>query len=148
MKLYEQMPEFTNGTTWLNGRVTKSDLIGNKPILIHFWSVSCYLCKGSVQEINELKALFNQKLTIIAVHMPRSEKDLDIEVIKNRAREYNMKHPIIVDDNVLVTDAFENEQVPACYLFDRNGRLRHFQSGERGMQLVKKRILRLLNEKD
>ncbi|CAM5692119.1 Thiol-disulfide oxidoreductase OS=Lysinibacillus sphaericus OX=1421 GN=LS41612_18785 PE=4 SV=1 [Lysinibacillus sphaericus] len=39
MKLREQMPELTGATTWLNGEVTKAQLVGAKPTLIHFSSV-------------------------------------------------------------------------------------------------------------
>lgn len=49
MKLREQMPELVGATTWLNGEVTKAELVGKKPTLIHFWSVSCHLCKEQCQ---------------------------------------------------------------------------------------------------
>ncbi|MEH7470056.1 TlpA family protein disulfide reductase, partial [Priestia megaterium] len=45
MKLREQMPELTGATSWINDEVTKEDLVGDKATLIHFWSVSCHLCK-------------------------------------------------------------------------------------------------------
>ena len=43
MKLRTPMPDLTGATTWLNGEVSTSDLVGEKPTLIHFWSVSCGL---------------------------------------------------------------------------------------------------------
>ncbi len=40
--------------------------------------------------------------------------------------------------------AFENKYVPAFYLFDRQGKLRHFQAGERAAKMVEPVIERVL----
>lgn len=146
MKLHEQMPELEGATAWLNGKRTKSELLGKKPTLIHFWSVSCYLCKESMGDVNTFRDYFNRELNVIAIHMPRSTDDLDIAVIKENARKYDMRQPIIVDNKLTITDAFDNDHVPAYYVFDREGRLRHFQAGGKGMKMLKKRIQRLLDE--
>lgn len=146
MRLHEQMPKLEGATAWLNGKRTRSELIGKKPTLIHFWSVSCYLCKESMRDIDRLRDYFKRELNVIAVHMPRSKDDLNMEVIKATARKYDMTQPIIVDNQMAVTDAFDNDHVPAYYVFDRDGQLRHFQAGGQGMQMLKKRIQRVLDE--
>ena len=43
MKLREQMPELAGAVEWFNGELSKEELVGEKPTLIHFWSVSCHL---------------------------------------------------------------------------------------------------------
>ncbi|TGU69123.1 TlpA family protein disulfide reductase, partial [Mesorhizobium sp. M00.F.Ca.ET.186.01.1.1] len=83
-------------------------------------------------------------LKVIGIHMPRSEKDTDIEVIKQTIAEHNLTHPIAIDNDMKTVDAFQNEYVPAFYLFDENLQLRHFQAGEKGLNLVKKRLFRIL----
>ena len=42
MKLRSHMPDLSGATTWLNGEVAKRELVGEKPTLIHFWSVWCH----------------------------------------------------------------------------------------------------------
>jgi thiol-disulfide isomerase/thioredoxin len=143
MKLREQMPELTGATEWINGEVTKEDLIG-KPTLIHFWSVSCYLCKEAMPEINDLRDEYDDELNVVAVHMPRSEDDLDLGVIRSMAMGHDITQPIFVDSEHKLTDAFENKYVPAYYVFDAEGNLRHFQAGGSGMNMLKKRINRVL----
>ena len=86
MKLREQMPELDGATAWLNGEKTKAELVGEKPTLIHFWSVSCYLCKESMPDVNEFRDRFKEDLNVVAVHMPRSEDDLDMDLIKSNCR--------------------------------------------------------------
>lgn len=51
MKLRQPMPELTGEKAWLNGEVTREQLIGEKPTLIHFWSISCHLCKEAMPQV-------------------------------------------------------------------------------------------------
>lgn len=144
MKLREQMPELTGATKWLNGEVTKDQLVGDKPTLIHFWSVSCSLCKDAMPDVNEFRDEYEDELNVIAVHMPRSEKDLDMSVIEATAQGHDINQPIFVDSEHKLTDAFENKYVPAYYVFDETGQLRHFQAGGGGMKMLRKRVNRVL----
>jgi thiol-disulfide isomerase/thioredoxin len=146
MKLREQMPELTGEAAWLNGEVTKNDLIGDKPTLIHFWSISCHLCKEAMPQVNQFRDDFKDKLNVVAVHMPRSENDLNLEEIKQVAAEHGINQPIFVDSDHKLADAFENQYVPAYYVFDREGNLRHFQAGGSGMKMLEKRVNRVLDE--
>ena len=146
MKLREQMPELQGATTWLNGETSKSELIGEKPTLIHFWSVSCHMCKEAMPDVNNFRDKYKDELNVVAVHMPRSEDDVDLEQIKNVAAEHDITQPIFVDSELKLNDAFENQYVPAYYVFDKEGQLRHFQAGGSGMKMLEKRVNRVLDE--
>jgi thiol-disulfide isomerase/thioredoxin len=146
MRLRSDMPELNGATEWINGEVSKSDLVGDKPTLIHFWSVSCGLCKEAMPNINQFRDDYKDELNVIAVHMPRSEKDLDITQIKEVAAEHDITQPIFVDNDHALTDAFENEYVPAYYVFDAEGKLRHYQAGGDGMKMLTKRVNRVLGK--
>ncbi|MBD7983380.1 TlpA family protein disulfide reductase [Sporosarcina sp. Sa2YVA2] len=146
MKLREQMPELTGATAWLNGEVTKSELVGEKPTLIHFWSVSCHLCKEAMPDVNNFRDQYKDELNVMAVHMPRSEDDVDLGNIKEVAAEHDITQPIFVDSDLKLTDAFDNQYVPAYYVFDKDGQLRHFQAGGSGMKMLEKRVNRVLDE--
>ncbi|MGE5703334.1 MAG: redoxin domain-containing protein [Clostridia bacterium] len=144
MRLREELPDFPGITEWINGQVTKADLAG-KPVLVHFWSVSCYMCKESLPQINEWREKYAANgLKVVGVHMPRSEADTNLETIKQTIAQYELTHPIAVDNEMKTTDAFQNEYVPAYYLFDETLQLRHFQAGEKGLSMVKKRLNRIL----
>lgn len=148
MKLRTEIPDFAGVTEWVNGQVDRAALLGH-PVLVHFWAVSCHLCKEGLPFINHWRDVYGEqyKLKIIGVHMPRSEKDTEIEPIKATIKQYELTHPIIIDNAHAVTDAFQNEFVPAYYLFDDKLQLRHFQAGERGLQMVDQRIQKILGVK-
>ncbi|WP_153731952.1 TlpA family protein disulfide reductase [Sporosarcina obsidiansis] len=146
MKLREQMPELQGATTWLNGETSKSELVGEKPTLIHFWSVSCHLCKEAMPDVNNFRDQYADELNVVAVHMPRSEDDTDLELIKKVAAEHDITQSIFVDSELKLNDAFGNQYVPAYYVFDKDGQLRHFQAGGSGMKMLEKRVNRVLDE--
>ncbi|MDQ0350442.1 thiol-disulfide isomerase/thioredoxin [Alkalibacillus filiformis] len=146
MKLRTPMPEITGATEWINGEVTREDLVGDKPTLFHFWSVSCGMCKEAMPQVNEFRDDYSDELNVIAVHMPRSEKDLDLDQVKEVAEEHGITQPIFVDSEHKLTDAFENQYVPAYYVFDAEGNLRHFQAGGSGMKMLTKRVNRVLGK--
>ncbi|TFE03668.1 TlpA disulfide reductase family protein [Jeotgalibacillus sp. R-1-5s-1] len=148
MKLREPMPELSGATAWLNDEVTKEELVGEKPTLIHFWSVSCHLCKEAMPEINELRDEYEDDLNVVAVHMPRSEDDLDMQVIEQVAQGHDISQPVYVDSEHKLTEAFENQYVPAYYVFDKDGQLRHFQAGGSGMKMLRKRLNRVLQTEE
>ncbi|RSK26857.1 redoxin domain-containing protein [Bacillus sp. HMF5848] len=146
MKLREPIPELTGATTWLNRELTRDQLIGEKPTLIHFWSISCHLCKEAMPQVNQFRDNYKNQLNVMAVHMPRSEKDLDITEIEKVAKDHDITQPIYVDNDHKLTNEFENQYVPAYYVFDNTGQLRHFQAGGSGMRMLEKRVNRVLDE--
>ena len=149
MRLRDEMPSLDGATKWYNSEaIKKEDLLGNNPTLIHFWSVSCELCKMAMPSINAFRDDYKDKLNVISVHMPRSEKDLDLEQVKIIADEHDISQPIYVDNDHTLTDAFSTQHVPAYYVFDNEGKLRHFQAGDGGMKMLKKRVNRVLGIKD
>ncbi len=48
--------------------------------------------------------------------------------------------------SINLADMFENQYVPAYYVFDREGKLRHFQAGGSGMKMLEKRVNEYLDE--
>lgn len=145
LRLRTELPSLEGITEWVNGAISKEDLIG-KPTLIHFWSISCGICKESLPEVNELRDN-HPELQVIGIHMPRSEKDTEIPPVKETIAKYELKHPQGIDNLHQVVDRFENEFVPAFYLFDRNGLLRHRSAGEKALSMLKNPLERVLNEK-
>lgn len=146
MKLRSQMPELKGEAAWLNGTVKREELVGVKPTIIHFWSMSCHDCKEIMPQFNQLMKIYDERVNFIAVHMPRSKEDTEIGRIKKAARKFKITQPIYIDNHMTLTDTFNNKYVPSYYLFDKNGMLRHYQSGGSGMKMLEKRMLKLLNE--
>ncbi|WP_391120650.1 redoxin domain-containing protein [Psychrobacillus sp. L3] len=146
MKLREEFPEFPRRLQWINGQVTKEQIIGDVPVLIQFWSVSCNQCKSTMAYLHKWKGLYGERFKIISIHMPRTTEDANDYLVCQTAMQMNMTNPICLDHELVVTKMFQNRIVPAYYLFDKKGLLRHYQSGESGMQMLERRLILLMNE--
>jgi thiol-disulfide isomerase/thioredoxin len=144
MKLRETMPELKGVSGWLNTAGNEEPAV-QKPVLIHFWSASSPLCRESMPDLNNIRDDFEADMHFIAVHVPLLEEDVYRSVIKETAENLNIIQPVALDNQRVLADAFELPKVPAYYVFDRNGRLRHFQKGGRGMKMLRRRIERVLN---
>lgn len=146
LRMDTPLPSLEGGTDWFNAEPITVDDLKVKPVLIHFWSVSCHSCKESLPDINGWVDQFEPfGLKIISVHMPRSQSDTNVDLVKEAVEEYKMKQPCVVDNWHEITDRFENKFVPAYYVFDKEHKLRHFQAGEKALKMVKPVIERVLN---
>ena len=145
MKLHAPMPSLDGARTLNKQEITREMLIG-KPTFFHFWSVSCDLCKYGLDTISYMAHKYANDLNVIAVHMPRNEQDIIIHNVKAVRDYYKMKQPIIVDNDFSLTDRFSNQYVPAYYVFDHNGLLRHYQAGSGSLRILERRIQRIIEE--
>src|SRR5215212_131409 len=148
MRIGTEMPPLDGATEWLNatGAHAAHESQG-RPTLVHFWSVSCGVCKENLPRVAEWRDRLGARgLRVVAVHMPRYEADTDTEAVRDAVTEYDITEPCAVDNEHKLRDAFQNEQgyVPAYYLFDAEGHLRSFAAGERGFALVAAAVERLL----
>lgn len=145
MKLHAPMPSL-DGATWLNNwGMSREQLVG-KPAFFHFWSVSCDMCKHSLGGINYIANKYSDELNVIAVHMPRTEQDKVVQNVQAVIDYYKMTQPVVIDNNFFLTNQFKNHFVPAYYLFDSDGLLRHYQSGNGTFRMLERRIQRIIEE--
>lgn len=143
MKRNSPLPDLSKAQEWLNGDEFMLEKHPEKMILVHFWSVSCTLCKKDFPDFNQLIEDFKEEVFPVAVHMPRKEIDYDRTQILKDLNDFNINQPCILDQDLVISRLFENQYVPAYYLFDQSGKLRHFQAGGRGIAMLKRRISRI-----
>jgi len=145
MRLREPLPNLEGITAWINGDISSEQLAG-KPVLVYFWSVSCDICRESLPRLSAWREKLADpfQLNLIGIHMPRSAQDMDIDAVKDAAEQYGIKHPIAVDNQLAVTDAFRNQCVPAYYLFDAQGLMRFYGTGEKTVGMLEQRINKIV----
>jgi thiol-disulfide isomerase/thioredoxin len=140
MRIGDAMPPLDGATEWFNG--TQEDTLENikgKPTLVHFWAVSCGICKEKMPQLNELKSKYGALgLQTVAIHMPRYEADTDTELVKQAIETNHISEPTAIDSLHKLKDAFLNEQgwVPVYYLFDAAGKLKTRAAGEFGIGIL------------
>lgn len=148
MRIGTEMPSLDGATEWFGGtQAHAEELTHEGPTLIHFWSVSCGMCKENLPRVaawrEERKV---DGLRVIAIHMPRYEADTDVEAVRDAIAKYGITEPCAIDNQHKLRDAFHNENgyVPAYYLFDAQRKLKSFAAGERGLDMLSAAVDRLL----
>jgi thiol-disulfide isomerase/thioredoxin len=144
------MPSLDGATEWFGGTQASAEAeAAGHPTLIHFWSISCGTCKENMPRIAEWRDQLKERgLRMIAIHIPRYEADTDVEGVREAIANYELIEPCAVDNEHKLKDAFQNDKgyVPAYYLFDGEGRLRGFAAGERGLDLLKSTLDRVMGQ--
>jgi len=148
MRIGTPMPSLEGATEWLSSSVPEvlEDTDGH-PVLIHFWSLSCGMCKDNLPIVAEWREKYAASgLRTIAVHMPRYPADTDLAAIREAVLTHNIVGPGAVDNEHKLRDAFQNENgyVPAYYLFDEQHKLKSFAAGEYGTKVIGPALERLL----
>lgn len=142
------MPSLSGATEWIAGEPqTREALIGS-PVFIHFWSVSCYICKGNLDRLKGWIAEYEPKgVKFIAVHMPREEAKTDVEKVKAAMAEFGIPGPCAIDNEHAMSNDFGNDQawVPYYFLFDAEGKLKSRGAGQAAADTLEGALQRLMN---
>jgi thiol-disulfide isomerase/thioredoxin len=144
------LPSFEGVDAWINGSAPTPESLAGKPVLVHFWSVTCYICHDVAKQVAEWRDRFGEQgLEVIAIHQPRGPEELDLARVRADALgEMGLTQPCAVDNEHTLVDRFENQFVPAYYVFNRNHELRHFQAGDKGYDRIVTAIERVLADEE
>ncbi len=150
LRMRSPLPSLAGATSWLNGTEPSLDDLAGKPVLVHFWSLSCYICHDVAQQVAQWRDRFAAEgLQVIAVHQPRGPEELDLDRVSADALgAMGLTQPCAVDNEHALVDRFQNQFVPAYYVFNRNHELRHFQAGDKGYDRIVTAIERVLDEQE
>ena len=148
MRIGTPMPSLDGATEWLSGSAKEvlKETEG-RPVLIHFWSLSCSMCKDNLPRVAEWREKYaSAGLRLIAIHMPRYPEDTNVDAVREAVTQYGISDPAAIDNEHKLRDAFQNEKgyVPAYYLFDEQHKLKSFAAGEYGTKVMEPALERML----
>src|SRR3989442_50868 len=149
MKLDSPMPSFAGATQWLNQTTPNAAQARGRPTLVHFWSIKSDISQANLSHVAELRdGRKREGLRVIAVHAPRSQAESDTRAVRDAIARLNLTEPCALDNEHQLRDAFLNEQgaVPAYYLFDNEGRLRSFSTGQNGLMIIEDELDQMLTD--
>lgn len=150
LRMRSPLPSLGGVGTWINGPEPAASDLAGKPVLVHFWSLSCYICHDVAKQVEAWRDRFSsQGLEVIAIHQPRGPEELDVTRVTEDARgAMGLTQPCAIDNEHTLVDRFQNQFVPGYYVFNRKHELRHFQAGDKGYDRIVTAIERVLEETD
>lgn len=140
-------PEIIPGGQWFNSEpLTLSELKG-KVVIIDFWTYSCINCQRTFPYLRKWHETYREKgLVIIGVHSPEFEFEKSPENLKKAIVDFELKYPIVQDNNFDTWRAYNNRYWPAKYFIDKDGYIRYTHFGEGAYDESERVIQDLLKE--
>src|SRR5438067_1692741 len=100
-------PSLEGGIGWINtaGPIRLEELKG-KVVLLDFWTYCCINCHHVLPDLARLEEKYKNELVVIGVHSPKFFAERDSANIRQKVREYGIKHPVVNDANQVIWDRF------------------------------------------
>ncbi|HEY5220653.1 MAG TPA: redoxin family protein [Candidatus Paceibacterota bacterium] len=125
-----------------------SSIIGQKVILLDFWTYSCINCVRTIPYLNAWYQKYaSSGLEIVGIHTPEFDFEKNITNVQNAVAEYGIHYPVVLDSNYGTWNAYNNLYWPHEYLIDMAGYIVHDQVGEGNYPETEVEIQKLLGQR-
>jgi thiol-disulfide isomerase/thioredoxin len=129
-------PPFPAKLPWVNVAPLRMDQQRGRPVLVEFWD----FCRvQSLRTLPYLKAWHERYaeagLRVVSVHSPGFAPSRDEDAVRDAVARLGIEHPVLVDTDLRLWIAYDNEGWPARYLWspaERGHVLHEFHYGEGG----------------
>lgn len=141
------MPTLAGATGWLNSRPLTRESLRGKVVLVDFWAYSCINCLRTMPYVNAWYRHYKDSgLVILGVHSPEFAFEKDTANVEKAIRQFDIRYPVVLDNNHAIWKAFNNRFWPAHYFIDAKGEIRGHHFGEGKYARSERMIRQLLME--
>lgn len=147
---FERAPELQGITGYINAQpdFRIADLRG-KIVLVDFWTYTCINCIRTQPYLNEWHEKYaDQGLVIVGVHTPEFAFEKELENVQQAVVDAQIKYPVVLDNDYVTWNAYNNHWWPHKYLVDADGFIRYDHIGEGAYDETEQQIVALLAEKN
>ena len=147
---FSRAKEIIGPTGFINTEgVSIGENLGEKVVLLEFWTYSCFNCQNVQPYLNEWHEEYEDDgLLVIGVHRPEFEFEKDPASVERAVEEADIRYPVVLDNDSATWDAYGNRYWPARYLIDADGFIRYQHLGEGAYEENEEEIQELLSERD
>ncbi len=95
-------------------------------VLVDFWTYSCINCIRTIPYLNDWYEKYSDKgLTIVGIHTPEFEFEKNFNNVKSAVDKFQIKYPVLQDNDKGTWNAYENRYWPRKYIIDTEGNIRY-----------------------
>lgn len=148
-KLYQRAKDITTPDAFLNAEpFALADLIGEKVILLDFWTYSCINCRRTLPYLNAWwKEYEDDGLVIVGVHTPEFEFEKEYANVSEAVDLHDILYPVVMDNDFSTWQSYNNRYWPRKYLIDIDGFVVYDHIGEGGYEETEAEIVKALAER-
>jgi thiol-disulfide isomerase/thioredoxin len=142
-----ELPSLGSATGWLNSAPLTAAGLRGKIVLIDFGTYSCINWQRTLPYIRAWATKYKDHgLVVISVHTPEFTFEHNIDNVRQAVQDMRLEHPIAIDNDYALWQAFDNHYWPALYFVDAQGQIRHHHFGEGDYQQSERVLQQLLAE--
>ncbi|MGY1591322.1 thioredoxin family protein [Geodermatophilus sp. SYSU D00708] len=147
LRTESRMPSLDGATGWLNTAPLTADGLRGRVVVVDFWT---YTCINWIRTLPYVRAWAEKYrdlgLVVLGVHTPEFTFERDVDNVRRAVERTGITHPVALDSDYAVWEAFANHYWPALYFVDATGHIRHHRFGEGDFMQSELVIQRLLAE--
>ena len=142
-------PDFTGADSWLNtaGKSVSLKELKGQVVLLDFWTYCCINCMHVFPDLHAIEEKYkDQPVVVIGVHSGKFDEEKDVDHIRQAILRHNINHPVAVDSQYKIWNAYGVPGWPTLVLIDSAGNAVAGWSGEGHRDQIDARIEELLKE--
>jgi thiol-disulfide isomerase/thioredoxin len=124
--------DFPENLPWINTTepLTIEKLKGHV-ILLDFWTYCCINCIHVIEDLKWLEEKYkDQPFVVVGIHSAKFDNEKDEANIRSAVARYNVRHPVLVDNDHIMWDTYGISAWPSFILIDTEGNVIGKASGE------------------
>jgi DNA-binding beta-propeller fold protein YncE len=140
-------PGFKGANGWLNTEkpISLDDLKG-QVVVLDFWTYCCINCIHIMPDLKFLEDKYkDQPFVVIGVHSGKFDEEKDADHIRQAVLRHNLTHPIAIDSEMNVWNAFGVHSWPSLVLIAPDGSVVATLSGEGHRDQLDRAVTKLLD---
>ena len=139
-------PDFTGADGWLNtGKPLSINDLKGQVVLLDFWTYCCINCMHIFPDLHYLEEKYkDQPVVVIGVHSGKFDQEKDADHIRQAVLRHNISHPVAVDSEYKIWNAYGVNAWPTQVLIGPDGSVVGEVSGEGHRDLLDRKIAELL----
>ena len=140
-------PELVGIQGWINTEPFTLASLRGQVVLVDIWTYTCVNCIRTIPYLKDWYDKYADRgLVIIGVHSPEFKFEEKRENVEAAVAKYEIKWPVVQDNDFATWDAYDNRYWPAKYLIDKNGVIQYSHFGEGAYDETEQKIRELLAE--
>jgi thiol-disulfide isomerase/thioredoxin len=147
---YPRAIELRTPTGFINvDGLSLGEHVGDRVILIEFWTFGCYNCQNTHPKIQRFWRQYRDDgLLVVGVHYPEFDRERDPANVRQYINETDTTYPVVLDNDGGTWDAYDQRYWPCRYLIGVDGFVRYKHAGEGAYEETERAIQQLLAERN
>src|SRR6476660_9116632 len=142
-----ELPPLSGLGPWFNTAPLTREQLRGKVVVIDFWTYSCINCLRSIPYVKAWDERYRKDgLVVIGVHAPEFAFEHDPANVAKAVKDLGIRYPVVMDNDLKLWGALQNNYWPAHYFVDAEGRVRYHHFGEGEYDMSERVIRQLLAE--